>query len=133
VVSAAFVIALLFVAVGTHVLLAQNQFRLDRLDKQAADQEAKYQQLRLQVDQLSSPQAIVGAAEGRLGMVPAQSVTFLTPSSAASGSSASGTAGGSAGAAAAGTAPADGGSGGPAPATAPPGWSTIKPQLADNP
>ena len=136
VVSVVFVIALLFVAVGMHVMLAQNQFRLDQLDKKAAAEQAKYQQLRLQVDRLSSPQAIVGAAEGRLGMVPAQSVTFLTPSSATSAapaSSASGAAAGTPGAAAAVAAPADAGSGGPAPATAPPGWSTIKPQLADNP
>ncbi len=111
---AGFVIALLFAAVGMHVMLAQNQFRLNQLDSQAAAQQAKYQQLRLQVDQLSSPQVIIGAAEGRLGMVPAGSVTFLNPSSATAGRPATA-------------------SGGPAPATAPPGWSTIKPQLAANP
>ena len=114
-VLAGFVIVLLFAAVGMHVMLAQNQFRLDQLDRQAAAQQAQYQQLRLQVDQLSSPQVIIGAAEGRLGMVPAGGVTFLNPSSATTGR------------------PATAASGGPAPATAPSGWSTIKPQLAANP
>ena len=112
---AGFVIALLFAAVGMHVMLAQNQFRLNQLANRAAAQQAKYQQLRLQVDQLSSPQVIIAAAEGRLGMVPAGNVTFLNPSSATAGRS---------------DAIAQSG---PAPATAPAGWSTIKPQLAANP
>ena len=115
VVLAGFVIALLFAAVGMHVMLAQNQFRLNQLANQAAAQQAKYQQLRLQVDQLSSPQAIIGAAEARLGMVPAGNVTFLNPSSAIPGR------------------PDAVAQSGPAPATAPSGWSTVKPQLAANP
>ena len=115
---AGFVIALLFAAVGMHVVLAQNQFRLDQLDAQAAKQQAQYQQLRLQVDQLSSPQRIIGTAEGKLGMVAPGPVTFLSPSRATPGS-----AGGARVAA----------TGGPAPATAPADWSTVKPQLAANP
>jgi cell division protein FtsL len=114
-VLAGFVIALLFAAVGMHVVLAQNQFRLDQLDSQAAAQQARYQQLRLQVDQLSSPQRIIGTAEGKLGMVAPGQVTFLNPSSATSGSGVTSAT-----------------AGGPAPATAPPNWSTIKPQLAAN-
>jgi cell division protein FtsL len=112
---AAFVIALLFAAVGMHVVLAQNQFRLDQVDAQAAAQQAKFQQLRLQVAQLSSPQRILGTAQGRLGMVPPPGVTFLNPTSATPGT------------------PTGAGHSGPAPASAPPGWSTIKPQLAANP
>ncbi|MDQ6614862.1 MAG: hypothetical protein M3083_08965 [Actinomycetota bacterium] len=110
-----FVIALLFAAVGMHVALAQNQFRLDQLDAQAAAQQARYQQLRLQVDQLSSPQRIVGTAKGKLGMVPSGPVTFLSPSSATPGTTRNAS------------------PGGPAPASAPPGWSTVKPELAANP
>jgi cell division protein FtsL len=116
-VLAGFVIALLFAAVGMHVMLAQNQFRLDQLNADAAQQQAKYQQLRLQVDQLSSPARIIGTAEGRLGLVAPGPVTFLSPSRAT---------------------PAAGGpvtatpSGGPAPARAPADWSTVKPQLAAN-
>lgn len=116
---AGFVIALLFAAVGMHVVLAQNQFRLDQLDAQAAKQQAQYQQLRLRVDQLSSPQRIIGTAEGRLGMTSPHQVTFLSPSSATPGPS---------GAASAASASVSGG--GPAPATAPADWSTVKPQLA---
>ncbi|MDQ1392293.1 MAG: hypothetical protein QOF30_1270 [Acidimicrobiaceae bacterium] len=112
---AGFVIALLFAAVGMHVELAQNQFRLDQIDAQAAAEQAKFQQLRLQVAELSSPQRILGIAQGRLGMVPARGVTFLNPSSATPG------------------APTGSVQRGPAPASAPPGWSIIKRQLAANP
>ena len=52
-----FVAAVVFGLVGVHVMLAQNQFRLDRLNAQAKAQEASYQRLRLQVDQLESPAA----------------------------------------------------------------------------
>jgi cell division protein FtsL len=110
----AFVIALLFAAVGMHVVLAQNQFRLDSLNSQASAQQAQYQQLRLQVDQLSAPSRILGVAQGSLGMVPPSSVNYVTPASATSGHAAS----------AATT------QGGPPPATAPAGWSTIKAHLA---
>jgi cell division protein FtsL len=111
-VVAAFVILLLFAAVGMHVLLAQNQFRLDQLNTAANAQQAQYQQLQLQVDQLSSPQRILSIAEGKLGMVEPKSVTYLDPSSATSGPSATAN------------------QGGPAPATAPAGWSSVKSQLA---
>jgi cell division protein FtsL len=112
----AFVIALLFAAVGMHVVLTQNQFRLDKLNNEATAQQAQYQQLRLQVDQLSSPQRIIGTAEGKLGMVEPASVTYLRPASATPGTTANTDA-----------------QGGPAPATAPADWSTIKPELAANP
>jgi cell division protein FtsL len=116
VVLAASVIILLFAAVAMHVVLAQNQFRLDQVDTQAAAQQAKYQQLRLEVDRLEAPSRIMATAEGRLGMVSPATVTFLNPSSATS-------------APAGATRP----TGGPAPATPPAGWSTIKPQLVASP
>jgi cell division protein FtsL len=75
-----FVVAVVFALVGLHVMLAQNQFRLDRLNTKAAAEQADYERSRLQVDQLSAPSRIVGAAEGRLGMVPATSVKPLMPS-----------------------------------------------------
>ena len=126
IVLAVFVIGLLFAAVGMHVVLAQNQFRLDRLTTQAATEQAHYQQLRLQVDQLESPQRIIGIAQSRLGMVAPAGVTYLAP--AAAGKSA-------AGAAPSGTTPSGTGQagGGLRPAAPPAGWSTIKPQLAVNP
>jgi cell division protein FtsL len=116
-VLAGFVIALLFAAVGMHVVLAQNQFRLDSIDAKATADQARYQQLRLQVDQLSSPQRIMGIAQGTLGMVTPATVTYLDPAGATHAATA-----------AAGTAPSA--QGGPPPATAPAGWSTIKPELA---
>ncbi len=109
---AAFVIVLLFAAVGMHVVLAQNQFRLDQLNAQAAAQQSRYQQLQLQVDQLSSPERIIGTAEGKLGMVEPAAVTFLNPSSATPGTTTIAS------------------PGGPAPAIAPRDWSSVKAQLA---
>jgi cell division protein FtsL len=75
-----FVVAVVFALVGVHVMLAQNQFRLDRLNAKAAAEQADYERSRLQVDQLSAPSRIVGTAESRLGMIPATSVKALMPS-----------------------------------------------------
>ncbi len=116
------VVALLFVSVGMHAVLAQNQFRLDRLNAQSAAQQAQYHQLRLQVDRLESPQRIIEAAKGRLGMVQPGSVSYLAPSSATSS------------AAGATAAPASDRRSSAIPiAVTPPGWSLLKPQLAANP
>ena len=115
-----FVVAVLFGLVGLHVMLAQNQFRLDRLTSQADAEQARYERLRLQVDQLESPQRIVATAQQKLGMVTPASVTYLTPSAPlpASGSSGTSSIGGS--------------SGLPAPVS-PPDWPTVKPHLAAQP
>lgn len=61
-------------------MMVQNQSRLDRLDTQVRDQQATYQQLRLQVAQLEAPSRIVAAASQNLGMVPPPGTTYLTPS-----------------------------------------------------
>jgi cell division protein FtsL len=63
--------------VALHVLIAENQFRLDNLQQQAAAEQASYEKLRLQVAQLEAPARIVSQAEGRLGMVQPASVTYL--------------------------------------------------------
>jgi cell division protein FtsL len=76
----AFVIGAVFALVGLHVMLAQNQFQLDRLNTKAAALQAEYEQSRLQVDQLSAPARIVSTAESKLGMVPATAVIPLMPS-----------------------------------------------------
>jgi cell division protein FtsL len=104
-----------FGLVYLHVILAQNQFRLDRLNQQATKEQLTYEQLRLQVAQLESPQHIISTAEGQLGMHQPSSVTYLTglPAPAASDS-----------------APAS------SITTAPAGdanWPTIKPELAGTP
>jgi cell division protein FtsL len=77
------VIAGLFGLVGMHVILAQEQFRLDRLETKATDEQATYDQLRLEVAQLESPERIVADAQQRLGMVQPPAVSYLAPSTPA--------------------------------------------------
>ena len=67
-----------------HVLIAENQFTLDRLTQAAATEQASYEKLRLQVAQLEAPARIVSDAEGRLGLVQPGSVTYLPATSIAS-------------------------------------------------
>ena len=110
------VLAVLFGLVAIHVLLAQNQFQLDRLNARSSAAEAQYDRLRLQVAQLDSPERVVATAEGRLGMVQPAKTTYLTPNAP-----------------------------GPGPATAPPGtraaatptvsadWARVKAQLGARP
>jgi cell division protein FtsL len=69
----------LFGVVVFHVVLTQNQFRLDALQDQALQRQADYDRLRLQVAELESPDRIVADAQQRLGMVPAPKVTYLAP------------------------------------------------------
>ena len=71
--------AALFGLVAAHVMLTQNQFRLEKLERLAADEQARYERLRPQVAELESPARIVAAAQERLGMVPPASVKYLTP------------------------------------------------------
>ncbi len=63
--------------VTLHVLIAENQFTLDRLTQTAATEQASYEKLRLQVAQLEAPARIVSDAEGRLGLGQPGSVTYL--------------------------------------------------------
>jgi cell division protein FtsL len=86
-------VSVAFALVYLHVVLAQRQFKLDRLTTQVQQEQATYQKLRLQVAELNSPQHIIATAEGQLGMVQPSGVTYLTP--AAGVVSQSGFAGGS--------------------------------------
>jgi cell division protein FtsL len=70
----------LFGIVSLHVALTQGQFRLERLEAKADEQQARYEQLRLQVAELESPDRIVAVAQERLGMVSPPGVTYLSPS-----------------------------------------------------
>jgi len=75
---AAFVVVALFAAVVFHVQLAQGQLEADRLEHETTAARERYQQLRLQLAQQSSPAAIVARANA-LGMVAAGGVpTYLT-------------------------------------------------------
>jgi cell division protein FtsL len=125
-----FVAAVVFGLVGVRVVLAQNQFRLDRINARAAAEESAYERLRLQVDQLESPERIVAAAEGRLGMVQPLSVTYLTPSAPATGPGASASGAGATSAQRGRPTPT---SEIPAPAGGPAEWAAVKPQLGTGP
>jgi cell division protein FtsL len=102
----------LFGVVVFHVMLTQNQFRLDSLQDQALERQAEYDRLRPEGAQLESPDRIVADAQQRLGMVPAPRITYLTPA-------VEDTPGG---------APPPAGDARSAPGTS---WSVVKPHLAD--
>ena len=63
--------------VTLHVLIAENQFTLDRLQQTAAAKQASYEKLRLQIAELEAPARVVSEAEGSLGLVQPGSVTYL--------------------------------------------------------
>jgi cell division protein FtsL len=68
-----------------HALIAENQFKLDRLQDQASVAQVQYEKLRLEVAQLEAPARIVSVAEGRLHMVQPGSVTYLPAPATSSG------------------------------------------------
>jgi cell division protein FtsL len=110
-----------FGLVYLHVVLAQRQFALDRINAQVQTAQANYQQLRLKVAELGSPQHIITNAEGPLGMHQPTAVTYVTPTTRVAGSGA--TASTSTGAP-------------PTVTQAPAGdadWPSIKSQLAGSP
>jgi len=84
VVAAGLLTALTLFGVATaHVLLAQEQFRLAKLQTQAAAEQSRNEQLKLEVAQLESPERIVAAAQERLGMVTPPTITYLAPGESA--------------------------------------------------
>jgi cell division protein FtsL len=72
-------LAVMFGLVYLHVVLAQRQMELDQMSATTAADVTRYQDLRLQVARLESPQQIISVAEGRLGMRQPKSVTYLSP------------------------------------------------------
>lgn len=125
-----------FALVYLHVVLAQRQFGIDRLDAKVQQEQAAYQNLRLQVAQLGSPAQIISTAVGQLGMVQPSGVTYLAPPAGTS-SSAAPPAPASSGispstVAPLGAVPPAGNSTVPAPA-GDANWPTIKSQLAGLP
>ncbi len=78
-----------------HVVLAQRQFALDRVNKQLQQAQTTYQQNRLRVAELDSPQHIISMAEGQLGMVQPSKVAYLAPAASTAGGSAAGAPGAS--------------------------------------
>jgi hypothetical protein len=70
-------VALFLVAVS-HAVLIEGQVRLDELDKDVAAEQAEYEDRRLELADLESPDRIQAAAAG-MGMVPPAETTWLTP------------------------------------------------------
>ncbi len=112
----------LFGLVVFHTVLLQNQQRIDQLDAQVRDEQARYQQLRLQVAQLESPQRIIDVATQKLGLVPPATTTYLTP-----------TGDDAAAARQAAAASQRDNSGTADPDTGPSGWPQVKPYLGAAP
>lgn len=73
----------LVLMVTLHVALAQGQFRLEQLQREASREQAAYDRLRLRVAELESPGRVVAVARDRLGMVAPARVTYLTPTAGA--------------------------------------------------
>jgi cell division protein FtsL len=69
----------LFGVAVSHAVLIESQMDLEQLDERAATEQARYERLRLEVAELESPDRIVREAQGRLGMVPAEDMVWLTP------------------------------------------------------
>jgi cell division protein FtsL len=84
------VFAVLFGLVVFHTLLLQNQQKLDHLNTQVSDAQGQYQSLRLQVAQLEAPQRIIDVATHKLGMVPPDGTTYLTPAAGTGASTSAG-------------------------------------------
>jgi hypothetical protein len=78
----------LFAVAGSHALLIESQGRLDRLDVQAAEEEARYERLRMDVAQMESPERILAEATAQ-GMVPPADLVWVSPDQPAAGTSAS--------------------------------------------
>ena len=68
---AVMIVCSMIAVVGFHVVLAQSQVQLDQLDREVAEAQHRYEQLRFEVSMLSSPERIVSRAH-ELGMVAAQ-------------------------------------------------------------
>lgn len=68
----------LFGVVVCHALLVPGQVRLDGVEVAVTEQQARYQALRLEVAELEAPGRIVAEAQGRLGMVSPETITYLT-------------------------------------------------------
>jgi cell division protein FtsL len=75
--AVAAVVAAVLIVVGFHVMMAEGQLQLDRLDAATKTEQQRYEQLRLKYAQRSSPEAIIDRAD-RLGMIPATSQRYIS-------------------------------------------------------
>ena len=73
------VFAALLALAAAHAFLVQGQIRLDDLSQKVTEEQGRYQELRLQVAELESPERIVQEAKDRIGMVEPTQILYLTP------------------------------------------------------
>lgn len=71
----------LFAVAVSHALLIGSQVHLDRLDDQVAEEESRYERMRLDVAELQSPDRIVADAAAQ-GMVAPDELVWITPDQA---------------------------------------------------
>jgi hypothetical protein len=71
------VIAAVLIVVGFHVMMAEGQLQLDRLDHATSVEQQRYEALRLKFAKQSTPEAIIDRAEN-LGMIPATSMRYVS-------------------------------------------------------
>jgi F0F1-type ATP synthase membrane subunit c/vacuolar-type H+-ATPase subunit K len=69
----------LFAVAGGQALVAAHQVALDQAQQSLSSAVARDQNLEFSLSKLESPARIVEIAEGRYGMVVAQSVVYLAP------------------------------------------------------
>ncbi|MGH9212013.1 MAG: hypothetical protein ACRD2C_15215 [Acidimicrobiales bacterium] len=79
----------LFAVAGSHALLIESQGRLDRLDDQVAEEEARYESLRMEVADMAAPERILAEA-AELGMVAPEDRAWVSPDQPVSDSGSSG-------------------------------------------
>lgn len=72
-------VGLSFSVVASQVFVAQNQDRIDRLNRELTEQQARYDRLRYKVAELESPERVAAAAQAKLGMVEPAQVTYVAP------------------------------------------------------
>lgn len=77
--AAVLAVTSLIALAATHAMLVSNQVRLDALEQEAAEAQARHQALRLEVATLEDPARVVSVATERLGMVPPEAITYLEP------------------------------------------------------
>jgi cell division protein FtsL len=68
----------MFALAVAHTVLVQGQVRLDAVDAQLAEEQARYQELRQEVAAMESPERIVAAAHDA-GMVTPDDLVYLQP------------------------------------------------------
>jgi hypothetical protein len=90
--AVAAVVGAVLIVVGFHVMMAESQLQLERVDRATAKEQLRYQALRLRYADRAAPEAIVKRAT-QIGMIPATSLRYLSaPGVPARGSGTDGTA-----------------------------------------